>query len=61
MTGSIDDEETGNLVLLGPVLVHDSGLGLDRLHREVSGTDLLRDTSSFAFLDIRLTNLWIDM
>lgn len=57
MTGSVDDEKARNLVLLGAVLVHDSSLGLDRLDREVGGTDLLCDTSGFAFLYIRLTNL----
>ena len=37
--------------------VHDRSLGLDSFQREVGGTNLLRDTSSFAFLDIGLTNL----
>ena len=38
-------------------LVQDSSLRLDSFHREIGGTNLLRDTTSFTFLDIRLTNL----
>ena len=38
-------------------LVHHRRLGLDSFNWEIRGTDLLRNTSSFTFLDIGLTNL----
>ena len=38
-------------------LVHDSSLGLDSIHREVRSTNLLSDTTGFAFLNVGLPNL----
>ena len=57
VTGGIDDEETGNLELELAVAVDNSRLLLDGLNGEVSGTNLLSDTTGFAFLDVGLTNL----
>lgn len=41
------------------ILVHHSGLHLNGFDGEVSSTDLLRDTTSFAFLHVGLTDLVI--
>ena len=57
VSGRVDDQKARNLVFLLPVFVHDGGLCLDRIDREVGSTDLLRNTSRFTFLDIGLTNL----
>ena len=57
VSGSINNEQTRNLVLLTAILVHDGSLGLDGLDGEVRCTNLLGDTSSFTLLDVRLTNL----
>lgn len=38
-------------------LIKDQGLLSNSIDREVSGTNLLSDTSSLSFLNIRLTNL----
>ena len=38
-------------------LIQDSGLRLNSFHREIGGTNLLRDTTSFTFLNVCLTNL----
>ena len=57
MTGRVDDEKTRDLVLEAVVLVDNRRLLLQSIHREVSGTNLLCDTSSLALLDVRLTNL----
>ena len=38
-------------------LVENSSLGLDSVHREVSGSDLLCNPTSFALLDVRLPDL----
>ena len=60
MTRSIDNKETGDLVLLLAILIEHCSLGLDGLRREVGGTNLLCDTTSFTFLDVGLTNLHVD-
>ncbi len=52
VSGRVNDEETGHLVLEWRVLVEDSGLGLEHLGGEVGGTDLLGDTTSFALLNV---------
>lgn len=38
-------------------LIQNRGLGLDCIHREVRCTDLLGNASSFAFLNVGLSNL----
>jgi hypothetical protein len=36
------------------------GLFLDSIKREVGCTDLLRDTTSFTFLNVGLSDLWLN-
>ena len=38
-------------------LVENSSLSLDSVHGEVSGSDLLRNTTSFTLLNVRLPDL----
>ena len=57
MSRRIDNQKTGDLVLSLAVLVQNSSLRLDRIDGEVRCTDLLSDTTRFALLDIRLSNL----
>ena len=42
---------------LSPNLIHDGGFLFDSLDRKVCCTDLLSDTTSFAFLNVGLTDL----
>jgi hypothetical protein len=57
VTGRVDDQQTGYLELEAAVLVDDCSLLLDGLDWEVGGTNLLSDTTGFAFLDVGLTDL----
>ncbi|KAH3659215.1 hypothetical protein OGATHE_006099 [Ogataea polymorpha] len=57
VTWGIDDQQTWNLVNHLLVWSHDSSFLLDGLHREVCGTDLLRNTTSLASLNVSLSNL----
>jgi hypothetical protein len=57
VTGCVDDQQTRHLELELAVLVDDLGLLLDGLDWEVGSTNLLSDTTCFAFLDVGLTDL----
>lgn len=57
MTRCVDNEQTRDLEFESVVLVDDRSLGLEGVHREVCGTDLLSDTTSFALLDVGLADL----
>jgi hypothetical protein len=53
----IDDKQTRDLHLESTILVDDSSLLLESVDREVCGTDLLGNTTSFALLHVCLTDL----
>jgi hypothetical protein len=57
VTRCIDDQETGHLELEAAVAVDHGRLLLDGVYREVGSTDLLGNTTSFALLDVGLSNL----
>ena len=57
MTGSIDNQKTRDFVLEAVILIHNGSLLSNGFDREVSGTDLLCDATSFALLDVSLTDL----
>lgn len=57
VTRCIDNQETGDLELELAIRVDDGRLLSDGLDREVCSTDLLCDTTGFAFLDVGLSNL----
>jgi hypothetical protein len=53
----VNDQETGDLELKPIVLVNDGRLRFDGLNREVRSTNLLGNTSSFALLNVGLSDL----
>ena len=57
MSGCIDDKKTWDFVLLQAILVDNGRFRLDCIDREIRGTNLLSDTTSFAFLNIGLADL----
>ncbi|ROW05672.1 hypothetical protein VMCG_05275 [Cytospora schulzeri] len=57
VTGRVDDQETRDLELKLAILVDDMCLLLDGVDGEVSGTNLLSDTTGLTFLDVGLTDL----
>ena len=57
VTRRVNNQQTGDLVFLRAVCIQNRCLLPDRIHREVRRADLLCDTTGFALLDIRLTDL----
>ena len=57
MTRSIDNQETRDVEFERSIFVDDLCLRFQSIDWEVCGPNLLRDTTSFAFLDVRLPDL----
>jgi hypothetical protein len=57
VTRGIDNQKTGDLELELAVLVDNLCLGAQSIDGEVSGTDLLGNTTGFTLLDIGLADL----